>query len=106
VQEQELSNFLKGKTKILGLANEFQRLDFVRTEEPEATLGPSRAFQQTLLFVEPNGVYSEPGLLRYLTNLGLRIHGYSGTHHTIQSGVNSRVKSFLAHPSLVCQIFG
>src|SRR5579863_3337461 len=95
LQDEEFSNFLEGKTKILGLTNEFQRLDLVWTEKSEAALGPRRAFQQTLLFVEPNGVYSEPGLLRYLTDLGWPIHGCSSTHHqhTIWSQLQSQVFS-------------
>jgi hypothetical protein len=74
LQDQQLANFLEGKTQFLGFLNESEVIDILTPEEPKAAFGARGPFEQTRLLVKAYSVHSESGLLRQSADLQPQRH--------------------------------
>jgi hypothetical protein len=82
LQDQDFSNFLQGKAKLLCVANELEGLDVFKAKQSKpafAALGP---LEKAFPFVEANGVNCEPRLLRDCADL--HCSGSSLTIYTLE----------------------
>jgi len=91
LQDQELPNLVLGETERLGFADKFQALNLLRTKDAKAPFRADRAFRQSLLLVEADGIDAETGLPGNITDFG-HSGEHSGLTHT-QNTVWSRLQS-------------
>lgn len=63
LQDEQLANLRERETQLLGAANEVQAVDVFGMEQAKSAFGPRWAFEELLLFVKPDGVDSQAGLL-------------------------------------------
>ena len=69
LDRKQLADFVEGKPELLRLLDKFEIGNFPLLIKPIAALRPRRARQQPRLFIEADGIDTQAGFLRDLTDL-------------------------------------
>jgi hypothetical protein len=56
LKEEQFANFGEGKSQLLGGPNEKNLLNILRIEQAKSAFRPCRMFEESLFFVESNGI--------------------------------------------------
>ncbi len=89
LQGQQFPNFPKRESQLLCAPDESNPSNILRAEQTKAPFGAWRSPEKPLLFVEPDGVDAQAGLLGYFSNPN-PMPGHMPSEYTLKSTPESR----------------